>query len=104
MSSSAPSVDPVGIVRNAVRQPVNTDFDPFSYVTDAYALVGMRTPLTRGIGTMGILYVLLNYFKPSFFFSGDQKRPWSLISDSPDAVLMNVEFVSIVAGIIAAGF
>lgn len=101
---STPSVDPVGIVRNAVERPVNTDFDPLSYVTNAYAMVGMTTPLTRGIGTMGLTYLALNYFKPSLFFDQGQKRPWSLLSDSPDAVLMNVEFVTILAGIIAAGF
>lgn len=102
--SSASSVDPVSIVRSAVKNPVNTDIDPLSYVTSAYAMVGMTTPLTRGIGTMGLVYVALNYFKPSFFFNQGQKRPWSLLSDSPDAVLMNVEFVTILAGIIAAGF
>lgn len=100
---SGSSLDPASIVGRAVK-PVSEALDPLGYVAAAYGMVGLTTPITRGLGTMAATFLILNWFKPSYFYAGDQMRPWSVLDDSPSAVLMPVSVTAVLFGLIAAGF
>lgn len=74
-------------------------------LAETYAAFGMRTPIMRAIGTGGAVYALIHFTKPRMWYhENGVKRPWSVLSDRADAVLLSPEIVAALVGIVAAGF
>ena len=73
-------------------------------IAEAYGKLGMRTPITRGVGTLIGIYLLLSWAKPqSMYVGGANKRPWSVTDDSQEATFFTPEVVSVILAILAAG-
>ena len=99
---SAPSINTREILQEAMGRDGVADGAMDSMVK-LYAAFWMTGPLSRGLGTMGLSYLVLRWLQPGFLYVDGMKRPWSLLSDSDEATLMSVELVSIILGFIASG-
>lgn len=69
----------------------------------AYSLLGMYTPITRGIGTTVAAYLALSYMQPGAMYIEGQKRPWSVSSDHPEAVFFTPAVAAVLLGVLASG-
>jgi len=73
-------------------------------VAGIYGGFGINTPILRFGSTALLSYGLIHVIKPAIWYhENGEKKPWSVLSDADDAVLLSPEIISIVLGVLAAG-
>lgn len=98
------SLQPTRIITEAAMNGAVSE-GPLDKLAEAYAAFGLRTPITRGLATGGLVYGLILWSKPAmWFYPNGVKKPSSLMSDREDAVLFGPEMVAALVALISAGF